>query len=143
MLRDCLGNIEVAWVYKYSTGELGELISAIDYQYTKDSETGWNNLLTTVIYKTYTYDEAIDVIKKATKPLGEEYTNLIDRAVKERWIDLYPNENKDSGALLTPRDIIHVVKEISLHVNGFFIVEIKCFDVHSLFPFVIYCLLYS
>ena len=50
------------------------------------------------VKKTYTYEEAIDVIKKATKPLGEEYTNLIDRAVKERWIDLYPNENKDSGA---------------------------------------------
>ena len=31
-------------------------------------------------------------------PLGKEYQALIDRAVNERWIDIYPNENKDSGA---------------------------------------------
>ncbi len=30
--------------------------------------------------------------------LGKEYGELIDRAVKERWIDIYPNQNKDSGA---------------------------------------------
>lgn len=50
------------------------------------------------IKKTYTFEEAIEIIKKATAPLGETYTNLIDKAVKERWIDVYPNENKDSGA---------------------------------------------
>ena len=50
------------------------------------------------IQKKYTYAEAIEIIKNATKPLGEEYQNLIDRAVNERWIDVYPNENKDSGA---------------------------------------------
>jgi oligoendopeptidase F len=49
------------------------------------------------INKKYTFNEAIDIIKKATSVLGEEYTNLLDRAVKERWIDIYPNENKDSG----------------------------------------------
>lgn len=50
------------------------------------------------VKKTYTYQQAIDLIKKATKPLGEEYQKLIDKAVEERWIDLYPNANKDSGA---------------------------------------------
>ena len=50
------------------------------------------------VKKTYTFEEAIEIIKKATAPLGETYTNLIDKAVKERWIDVYPNENKDSGA---------------------------------------------
>lgn len=50
------------------------------------------------IKKKYTFDEAIEIIKKATAPLGSFYTALIDRAVKERWIDIYPNENKDSGA---------------------------------------------
>lgn len=50
------------------------------------------------IKKQYTYEEAIDLIKKATLPLGTEYQKLIDKAVSERWIDLYPNENKDSGA---------------------------------------------
>ena len=51
-----------------------------------------------IIKKKYTFDEAIEIIKKATAPLGSFYTRLIDKAVKERWIDIYPNENKDSGA---------------------------------------------
>lgn len=50
------------------------------------------------IDKKYTFEEAIQIIKKATRPLGEEYGDLIDRAVAERWIDVYPNKNKDSGA---------------------------------------------
>ncbi len=50
------------------------------------------------VKKTYTFEEAIDLIKKATLPLGKEYQMLINRAVNERWIDIYPNENKDSGA---------------------------------------------
>lgn len=48
--------------------------------------------------QTYTYDQAIEVIKKAVAPLGEEYVGLIERAKKERWIDVYPNKNKRSGA---------------------------------------------
>ena len=50
------------------------------------------------ITKKYTFLEAIEIIKEATKPLGKEYGKLIDRAVKERWVDIYPNKNKDSGA---------------------------------------------
>ncbi|MDE6583167.1 MAG: oligoendopeptidase F [Clostridia bacterium] len=48
--------------------------------------------------KTFTYDEAIETIKQAVAVLGEEYVSLIDRAKEERWIDVYPNKNKDSGA---------------------------------------------
>ena len=50
------------------------------------------------IKKTYTFEQAINIIKKATAPLGEDYVKLIDKAVDERWIDVFPNENKDSGA---------------------------------------------
>lgn len=50
------------------------------------------------IKKKYTFNEAIEIIKKATAPLGSFYTSLIEKAVSERWIDIYPNENKDSGA---------------------------------------------
>ena len=48
--------------------------------------------------KTYTYDQAVETVKQATAVLGQEYTNLIKRAVSERWIDVMPNLNKDSGA---------------------------------------------
>ncbi len=44
------------------------------------------------------YEVAMDTIKKATSILGQDYTELISRAEKERWIDVFPNENKDSGA---------------------------------------------
>jgi len=53
------------------------------------------------ITKKYTYDEAIELIKKAVAPLGEEYVNLIQRAKDERWIDVYPNTGKQSGAFET------------------------------------------
>ncbi len=46
----------------------------------------------------FTYDEAIEIIKKAVTVLGQDYVELIDRAKNERWIDVMPNKNKDSGA---------------------------------------------
>lgn len=44
------------------------------------------------------YEEAMQVVKDATAVLGQDYTELIERAQKERWIDVLPNKNKDSGA---------------------------------------------
>lgn len=46
----------------------------------------------------YTYEKAVQTVIDATKVLGEEYTSLIMRAKNERWIDVMPNQNKDSGA---------------------------------------------
>ncbi len=46
----------------------------------------------------YSYDEAMDIIKEALSPLGGEYQALLDRAKNERWIDVYPNIDKCSGA---------------------------------------------
>lgn len=46
----------------------------------------------------YTYDQAIDLLKRALAPLGEEYIALLQKAKDERWIDVMPNENKRSGA---------------------------------------------
>lgn len=47
---------------------------------------------------TYTYDEAKEMVKKAVKPLGEEYVKNVQRAFDERWIDVYPNTGKSGGA---------------------------------------------
>lgn len=49
----------------------------------------------------FTYDEAIELIKKAVSVLGDDYVELIDRAKNERWIDVLSNKNKDSGAFST------------------------------------------
>ena len=47
---------------------------------------------------TVTFDEAKELVKKATLPLGEEYQKLLDRAFTERWIDVYENKGKTTGA---------------------------------------------
>ena len=47
---------------------------------------------------TYTPDEAIGHIKAAMAPLGTEYVSVLDRAFKERWIDMFPTPGKRSGA---------------------------------------------
>jgi len=46
----------------------------------------------------YTYDEATKIIKEALLVLGQEYVATLDRAFNERWIDVYPNTGKVSGA---------------------------------------------
>ncbi len=46
----------------------------------------------------YTYEEACELVKKACAPLGEEYLSLLDRAFNEKWIDVYENAGKTTGA---------------------------------------------
>lgn len=49
----------------------------------------------------YSFEEACDLVKKAMMPLGEDYVRVLERAMKERWIDVAPRENKVSGAYCT------------------------------------------
>lgn len=44
------------------------------------------------------YDSSIDIVKQGLKPLGKEYSSIIDEAFKERWIDVYENSGKTTGA---------------------------------------------
>ena len=44
------------------------------------------------------YEKAKALVKEALKPLGEEYQALLDRAFSERWIDVYENKGKSTGA---------------------------------------------
>lgn len=46
----------------------------------------------------FTLDEANDMILKALAPLGDNYVNVVNKAMNERWIDYYPNAGKRSGA---------------------------------------------
>jgi len=46
----------------------------------------------------YPVEEAQKHILASLAPLGTEYTTVLQRAMNERWIDLYPNEGKRSGA---------------------------------------------
>lgn len=42
--------------------------------------------------------EAEKLVKKATEPLGEVYQQLLDRAYREHWLDVYENKGKSTGA---------------------------------------------
>ena len=44
------------------------------------------------------FDEAKELVKKATLPLGEDYQKLLDKAYSENWIDVYENKGKTTGA---------------------------------------------
>ena len=44
------------------------------------------------------YDEAKRLVLEAVTPLGEEYQSLIRRAFDEKWIDVYENQGKTTGA---------------------------------------------
>ncbi len=46
---------------------------------------------------TYTYDDAQKIIINATRPLGSDYTAVLNKAFSENWIDLYPAKGKDTG----------------------------------------------
>lgn len=48
--------------------------------------------------KTFTFEEAKETVKKGLAPLGERYISLLEDGFTNRWIDVYENEGKRSGA---------------------------------------------
>ena len=45
-----------------------------------------------------TMDEAKNYVENALAVLGQDYTNMIEKAFNERWIDFAPNKGKSTGA---------------------------------------------
>jgi oligoendopeptidase F len=50
----------------------------------------------------YPYDTVLDWVVEAFAPLGAEYQARVRRAFHERWIDVYENQGKRSGAYSAP-----------------------------------------
>lgn len=48
--------------------------------------------------KNYTFEEAKELVLKALAVLGEDYVANINKAFDERWIDVYNNKGKRTGA---------------------------------------------
>lgn len=46
----------------------------------------------------FEFDEAEELVKEALSPMGLEYTQVIERAFAERWIDVHETPGKRSGA---------------------------------------------
>ena len=48
--------------------------------------------------KHYTFEEAKKMVKEGLAPMGKEYLSLLEEGFGNRWIDVYENEGKRSGA---------------------------------------------
>lgn len=44
------------------------------------------------------YEEALDVVRKALAPMGEEYIRDLNAGIEAGWVDVFENEGKTSGA---------------------------------------------
>ena len=66
--------------------------------------------------KKYSFDEAYELMLKATAILGEDYTALVKRSHEERWCDVYPKQGKVSGAYST--GVYDVHPYMLLNYNG-------------------------
>jgi oligoendopeptidase F len=48
--------------------------------------------------RAYSFEEARDLVLEGTQPFGPEYCGVLRRAFSDRWIDVYENRGKMSGA---------------------------------------------
>lgn len=48
--------------------------------------------------KRISYQEACETVQKALAPLGEDYVREVEKGIRSRWIDVYENVGKTSGA---------------------------------------------
>jgi len=46
----------------------------------------------------YSYEEAKKLVIDAAKPLGNDYVRLVEKALANRWVDVYPTPAKRAGA---------------------------------------------
>lgn len=44
------------------------------------------------------YEEAVEIIRKALSPLGQDYTDVLCKGLLNGWVDRYENKGKRSGA---------------------------------------------
>lgn len=56
------------------------------------------NSLVSDCNKKYTFEEAKELVIKALGVLGEDYLEILNKAFDERWIDVYNNKGKRTGA---------------------------------------------
>lgn len=57
----------------------------------------------------FTYEEAVDMITKALAPLGEQYVKDFKNGIDNRWVDVYRDDHKYTGAFSTGAYGMHPV----------------------------------
>jgi len=63
--------------------------------------------LVEIAERKYTFEEAKELVLQAVKPLGDQYVSDMQRAFDERWIDVYENRGKTSGAYSWGSNDVH------------------------------------
>ena len=48
--------------------------------------------------KRHSWKQAVEMILRALQPLGGEYCTVLEKGLRARWCDRYPNQGKQSGA---------------------------------------------
>lgn len=48
--------------------------------------------------KEYPFEGGLDIMREALVPLGEEYLSKMNKGISQRWMDVYENQGKTSGA---------------------------------------------
>ncbi len=97
--------------------------------------------------KTYSFEEAKEMVLNALSILGEDYQALLKRAFDERWIDKYPNKGKRGGAyswgcydsnphvLLnydgTMNSISTIAHELGHSLHSYFSIHNNCYQDHN------------
>jgi oligoendopeptidase F len=71
------------------------------------------------VEKQYPIEEAGEIIIEALRPLGNEYTDVLAKGLKDRWMDIYPNKSKRSGAY-SNGSIYDVHPYVLMNYNGSF-----------------------
>ena len=71
------------------------------------------------VKKTFTFDEAQNLVVNAMKPLGKPYQDVLNKAYTDRWVDVYPSAGKRSGAY-SNGSVYDVHPYILLNFNGQF-----------------------
>ena len=78
----------------YGYAELRKKLLSLDQLHYYDLYTP----LTGSSGRKYTYQQAQQIVLDAVAPLGESYTRIVREGFSSRWIDVYPNRGKSSGA---------------------------------------------
>ncbi len=68
--------------------------------------------------KTYPYEQGCKLVVDAMAPLGENYQRVLRKAFAERWVDVYPNQGKRSGAY--SNGVFGVHPFVLMNYNGSF-----------------------
>lgn len=80
--------------YMYDYVKLRKKIMGVDELHMYDLYT---SIVSDVDMK-ITFEEAKETVLKALAPMGEDYLNILREGFENRWIDVYENQGKTSGA---------------------------------------------